>query len=133
MPEQRIRAANLENTLKDILAEYETEIVNSAIEAAVKEVAKESAKQLKKGGSYHDTGASGYTKGWKAETKKKSRVGYEATVYNSKAPGLAHLLEFGHAKQNGGRTRAYPHIAPVNDAVADKLIEKIQEELDKAS
>ena len=44
------------------------------------------------------------------------------TIYNAKLPGLAHLLEHGHAKVNGGRTAPRVHIAPVEK----KLIEEYE-------
>ena len=58
--------------------------------------------------------AEGY--GWryaKAVTYRtlRQKRGVEGHIY-SKKPGLPHLLEKGHAKIGGGRTRAFPHVKP---------------------
>lgn len=58
--------------------------------------------------------------------------GVEGHIYSRK-PGLPHLLEKGHAKIGGGRTRAYPHVKPAADYafkfVRDHLGEYLAREL----
>lgn len=44
----------------------------------------------------------------------RKKHGVEGHIYSRK-PGLPHLLEKGHAKIGGGRTRAYPHVKPAAD------------------
>ena len=63
-----------------------------------------------------------YAKSWRTKkTRESSRV-LEVTVYSPSRYMLAHLLEHGHAKRNGGRTRAFPHIAPAEE-VGEKQLE----------
>ena len=44
----------------------------------------------------------------------RQKHGVEGHIYSRK-PGLPHLLEKGHAKIGGGKTRAYPHVKPAAD------------------
>lgn len=61
-----------------------------------------------------------YYKGWRTYSVTTRLSQYE-TIYNADLPGMPHLLEYGHAKQNGGRTAAKVHIAPVA-AEAERLM-----------
>lgn len=121
----KIDAKDLAATVNKYLAEY-GDSVQDAIEETAKSVAKDVVKELKKGGDFKGSGA--FNKGWTSKTEK-TRLGAEAIVYNKSLPGLAHLLEFGHAKANGGRTTAYNFIAPINDATEDKFVEKLEESI----
>lgn len=120
-----IKPDALAATVADLLNEYGDECTD-ILEDAVKKTAKQAANELKSAGSFGGSGK--YRKGWKAKTEK-NRVGVEGVVYNSAAPGLTHLLEFGHAKQNGGRTTAYPHIAPTNEKAQAELVEELERKL----
>ena len=120
-----IRADMLADTVSKILNEYGDECMD-VLEESVKTVTKEAANELKTAGSFGGSGK--YRKGWKTKTTKK-RISVEGVVYNSAAPGLTHLLEFGHAKTNGGRTRAFPHIAPVNEKAQEQIVEELERKL----
>jgi hypothetical protein len=112
-----ISADAMASTIAGILDEY-TQDVSEAIEKTSIDVAKQVVRELKQGGGYK--GGKDFNAGWTSKTEK-TRLETVTHVYNKKFPGLAHLLEFGHAKRGGGRTTAFNFIAPINDTVADKF------------
>lgn len=121
-----IKAEALTAAVNDILKEYGDD-AKEIIEETITDVAREAAKNVKTNATgFNGTGK--YAKGWKSKIEKK-RATVNAVVYNASLPGLAHLLEFGHAKQNGGRTAAYPHIAAVNDWAQDEALNRLKEKL----
>ena len=110
-----IQPGDLRAAVNEILEDYAGE-VEEAMDKAVRDTATDAVRALK--ASNPGFADKTYSKGW---TKKvtKHRLYSEATVYNKTEGHLTHLLEFGHALRNGGRARAFPHIAPVNDKVPE--------------
>lgn len=109
------------------LEEQRYEVIE-AMSEAIDEVAKESVKKLK---AESPKGATGkYARGW-TYTIEKGRLSHGSVVHGKSGTyQLAHLLEFGHAKRNGGRTAAIPHIKNVEewaiDEVVDRTITKVE-------
>ncbi len=61
-----------------------------------------------------------YSKSWAVKKTRETSDSIQIVVH-SKRYQLTHLLEFGHAKRGGGRTRAFPHIAPAEQAGIEQL------------
>ena len=118
----RIEPADLQRVVNGILSDY-AEDVREAVDEATMKTAADAVKKLKTNSMPFKDNT--YSKGW---TKKvtRNRLYSQATVYNRTEGRLTHLLEHGHALRNGGRARAFPHIAPVNDQVPEVFEEKLE-------
>ena len=70
-----------------------------------------------------------YSKSWAVKKTRETSDSIQIVVH-SKRYQLTHLLEFGHAKRGGGRTRAFPHIAPAEEngirQLEDEIIRSIR-------
>lgn len=71
-----------------------------------------------------------YKKSWRKKKQRETSSTLELTVYSSKRYMLTHLLEHGHAKRYGGRTKAMPHIKPAEDAGEEKLMRDLKRKLE---
>ena len=118
----KISSGDFSTVMGKILAKYGDD-VTEATRRLVKRAGTEARDRLKQN-SPKDTGQ--YAEGWTTGQYTWTALGAEITVYNAKKPGLAHLLENGHAKQNGGRAPAKVHIKPVEEEVGRELEENIR-------
>lgn len=100
------------------------------IQEAAKVAAKQAVKELKAKSPKGHTGE--YYKGW-TSAQEKTRTGVTATVYNKDRYMIAHLLEYGHAKVNGGRTAPIVHIAPVEKSAGEKFAEELTRRIESAT
>lgn len=72
-----------------------------------------------------------YREGW-AYRRKKVGDEWQGVVYQKEVPGLAHLLEKGHAKVGGGRVQGREHIAPAANDAFERFEELVSDAVGKA-
>jgi len=112
----------LADQIANIMREYGN-VTQAQVDDIAEQVAKRGALKLKTGGSFKNISGD-YRKGWRAKKVKGKWIVHNATNYQ-----LTHLLEKGHALANGGRSNAYPHIAPVEQEMIEEFEREIREVL----
>ena len=119
---KKIQIDELADAVNEQLTEYSklsAEVVKTAVTKAGNSVKKDIGANAPR-----QTGK--YAKSWRTKKTKETSTELEVTVYSPTRYMLAHLLEHGHAKRNGGRVRAIPHIAPVEEAAEAELLRDIE-------
>lgn len=119
---KNIKPKELSVAISAVLSKY-SEVTAEKVKDAVKEAGKTVKKEIEKTAP-KDTGA--YRKSWKVKTTRETENSIEVVVHSKTKYQLAHLLEHGHAKRNGGRTPAQPHIAPAEQ----KGIEQFEKDIE---
>jgi len=114
----------IENMAAEIMREMEKygEAVADDVKAAAKKIGKETANELH-GTSPKDSGK--YAKGWTSTVQSEKANSIDIVVHDKKYQ-ITHLLEKGHQNRNGGRTPAIVHIAPAEEAAAEKFEREIE-------
>ena len=108
---------NLATEIMKGLTEYKN-LATADMKMAVRKAGKSVKKDIQ-ANAPKKTGA--YSKSWTVKTTKETSESLELTVHSQKKYQLAHLLEKGHAKRGGGRTKAIPHIAPAEEKAVKDL------------
>ncbi|MFW6121844.1 MAG: HK97 gp10 family phage protein [Petrotogales bacterium] len=117
-----VDAEDLAVELSKAVKDY-TDDVQKAIDKKVSSTATKVKREIKRN-SPRDTGE--YADSWSRKTNRKGGS-TEVTIYNKEKPQLTHLLEFGHAKVNGGRVSEIPHIRPAYD----KFVPQMEKDIEK--
>lgn len=125
-----VSVEQMADEIAKMLTEYETAIVKN-VDTSGKAVADKGAKQLRQT-SPKRTGK--YAKSW-GVTREDSSFGENAKyiIHNKKHYRVAHLLEHGHVMANGKRTKAIPHIKPVEEQVIREYEKKVREAIENAA
>ena len=119
---RKVKPEQLAQAVMEELDEYK-DLVDVYMRAAVIKAGKTVQSEIK-GSAPVKSGA--YSKSWSVKSSKESSHALEVTVYSRNRYQLAHLLEHGHAKRNGGRTGARVHIAPAEERGIRQLEEDIK-------
>ena len=122
MATDRCRIDQMAHAIMEGLQEY-ADLATEDMKAAVKKAGNKAKSDVQAGAPVM-TGK--YKKSWAVKTTKENANAMEVTVHSRNRYQLAHLLEFGHAKRGGGRTRAFPHIVPAEEAAAELLEREVE-------
>ena len=123
MSTTKISVDQLADAVNDALEEY-SKLADETMRKAVTDAGKTVRNSIKEGAPVK---SGKYAKSWTTKKVRETSQTLTMVVHSKNRYQLAHLLEHGHAKRNGGRTRAQVHIAPAEE----KGIEQLERDIRK--
>ena len=121
---QTVQIGELADAVMETLEEY-ADLAAEDVKQAVRDAGEMVKKEIR-ANAPKDTGD--YAKSWAVKKKKETSSSLTLTVHSKNRYQLAHLLEYGHAKRNGGRVEGKAHIAPAEE----KGIRQLEEEIERS-
>lgn len=125
---KKIKVDNLSKEILKALENYSDDI-STLVKETADEVGKEATEELKQKSPKRKRLGGRYAKGWRLKTDKIGKNKYFIKIYNKTDYQLTHLLEFGHATRDGGRTKAIPHIRPVEEKYSREYENKLKQKI----
>lgn len=119
---RKIPLRQLEIEIMKELGDYKAE-VTERLKSEVIEVAKKTDATLK---ATSPKRSGKYARGWTHKVLFESQEDIRVCIYNRTKPQITHVLENGHAKQNGGRVEGIPHIGPAEQQAEKELEGKVK-------
>ena len=116
----------LADAIMEGLEEYKN-LAGPQVKSAVRKAANATRDQIKSTAP-RKTGR--YAESWTTRKEKENSTGLTMMIYSPSRYMLSHLLEFGHALRNGGRARAFPHLAPAEQTGISVLESAITQALE---
>lgn len=130
---KNIKPDELQKTVIDYLQNYKEDI-DEEVQETVDEITKKARDELKETSPRgKGTRKNPYYKGWAVKLSKRKTGVYHKVIWNKTNYQLTHLLEFGHATRNGGRTRAIPHIRPVEEKYNVEFTDRLEQKIRRVS
>lgn len=128
-----IKPDELQKAVMDYLENYKEDIDEDVIET-VDEITKKARNELKQTSPRgKGTRSNPYYKGWAIKLSKRRSGVYHKVIWNKTNYQLTHLLEFSHATRNGGRTKAIPHIRPIEQKYNVEFVDKLEKKIRRSS
>ena len=99
----KVKIDGLADAVMKELESY-ADVIDADMRKAVTKAGQTVRKEISAGAPVGHTGK--YAKSWSTKKTRQTARSLEVTVYSRNRYQLAHLLEHGHARRGGGRTRA---------------------------
>lgn len=132
MSNKIIRCDQLSDAIMEELENLNEQVVENVDKAAQKE-ARAGVKTLRSTSPVRHDGYArkyppgSYAKSWTSKEVSSWIGASKYVIYNKSHYQLAHLLEFGHViAKTGGRSKAIPHIAPVNESASNNFVRVVE-------
>lgn len=122
---KNIRIDQLASEVMETLDDYK-DLAADDLKKAVKDAGKTVKDEI---GANAPRKTGKYAKSWRTKVTAETSESISLTVYSPGRYQIAHLLENGHAKRNGGRVRAIPHIAPAEQHGEEQLERDLRRKL----
>lgn len=119
----KIQIDDLAKTIQKELEHYQ-KITDEHIKDTVREVGKETKEHISHTAPKK---SEKYSRSWAVKVMKENSHAMSVVVHSKNKYQLTHLLEFGHVKRNGGRTKAFPHLGEAEQKAIQSFEEKVQE------
>ncbi|MEE0929593.1 MAG: HK97 gp10 family phage protein [Acutalibacteraceae bacterium] len=130
---KEVKPDDLTKVVMDYLTQYKEAIDEDVIDT-VDEITRKAKEELKETSPRgKGSRANPYYRGWAVKLSKRKTGVYHKVVWNKTNYQLTHLLEFGHATRNGGRTRAIPHIRPVEEKYNVEFVDLLGKKIRRSS
>jgi hypothetical protein len=122
---KKVSIDHLEDAIMKELEEYAS-LASDDLKDAVRKTAKDVRTDIRDSAPVR-TGK--YKRSWSVKKVGETADSINLVVHSRNRYQIAHLLEHGHAKRNGGRVSARPHIAPAEQRGNEELEKLIKQKL----
>ena len=122
MTDRRVGVDGMAEAIAQSMEEY-ADLSNEVMKRSVTEVSRSVKKDIQANAPVR-TGK--YKKSWAAKKVQENANSLTMVVHSRDRYQIAHLLEHGHARRNGNRVAAIPHIVPAEQQGVEELKEKIE-------
>ena len=122
---RKVKPDGMADAIMEELSQY-SKMAADDMKKAINEAGKTAKNEIEKNAPRR-TGR--YKRSWRIKKMKETSDSLEITVHSKDRYQIAHLLENGHAKRNGGRVMGTPHIKDAQETAEKQLMDDIERAL----
>ena len=128
MSSEKVDVNELSSAISNYLNNYVEDIHKDVVEVT-EDLTEKAVMELKEKSPRGNSKIKPYWQGWESKIKIKGKLKYHRVIWNKTNYQLTHLLEFGHATRDGKRTKAQPHIQPIEDKYQQEFVDLVTQKI----